>query len=102
MFCCAIFRSGVEEPGKKGLSFVASREEEFRYFCLQARAFDYEDEDKIKNIPWSVEIPRLWRLVHQWGIQYCPFCGASLEEVISKNVAEFDKLVDRHDRFLLK
>jgi hypothetical protein len=102
MFCCSVFHTYVQAAGKKGISIVAHCQEGFRFYCLQARVCDYEDEGKMKNIPWDENIPRFLRLVEQAGVQFCPFCGVKLENIISQHLGDFDNLAKTHEQLLLK
>jgi hypothetical protein len=102
MYCCSVFEESLQNAGNKGISAVAHYQDGFRFFCLQSRACDHKDESKLKNIPWSEDVPRLYRVVEQIAIKFCPFCGTQFDSLITARQLEFDELAKLHERFLLK
>lgn len=101
MFCCEVFRGLTEAVGQSGFSVVARDDGGLRYFCLQARTFDQSQRAKMNNVPRDCNLPRPFLVEMQIGIQYCPFCGFSLQALISEHSEEFDRLVIRDKSFLI-
>src|SRR5947209_4604176 len=90
MFCCRPMDTAIEEAGRKGISVIAHNQDGIRFFCIQGRACDYADEEKLKGLRGRPEIPRFLRVVSQWAIRFCPFCGMKLDSEIMKNLEHFD------------
>lgn len=102
MYCCDPLQAAVYEAGKKGISVIAHADDGVRFFCLQARACDYEDEEEVKSMPASYgPIPLVLRIVSQIVIHFCPFCGTRLDGIIAEHQDEFDALAKSHERNLL-
>ena len=102
MFCCNLFQSAVQDAGKKGISIIAHNEEGFKFFCLQARACDSDQEKNLsESLPHNVH-PRFLRIVEQVAVKFCPFCGCKLERTIKGDQDAFDLLAKHHENFLLR
>jgi len=98
--CCAPFQTAMLDAGKKGIAVLCKNEQGIRCFCLQARACDADEEDRMKNMPDNRAIPKL-RIVTQATIQFCPFCGTRLDDLIGRGEREFDERAEEQRRLLL-
>jgi hypothetical protein len=96
LWCCAAFQALLGIAGSRGISIVPRRDEQRRYFCLQARALDEESEasvlEALGKLPESAAIGRI-AIVMETGIQNCPMCGKELAPLISSNEVEFERLL---------
>jgi hypothetical protein len=98
--CCDVFKRLLEGAGKRGFSVVARKASGYRFFCLEARACDFEDKFKMKNIPYDCEVPRPLTVAMQIGIQYCPACGSRLDTIIAEHESEFEEFAEKCKKFL--
>jgi hypothetical protein len=99
--CCDVFNELVADAGNRGYSVVACVRGSYRFFCLQARACPKLDEPKMKNLPKGIDIPNPLTVGMQIGIQYCPFCGTKLANIIAGSLNEFTRLADSNKPLLL-
>jgi len=100
-YCCDNFKRWVQSAGVRGFSAVAQSDCGYRFFCLQARGCDKQDEPKMKNIPKGLDIPNPLTIAMQVGIQYCPFCGTQLATFIAEAGDEFQVLADANRPLLI-
>ncbi len=101
MFCCEQLDGLIAQAGQRGFSVVPREEAGLRYFCLEARACDWQDEPRMRNIPPSCDVPRPLTIAMQIGIQYCPGCGARLEPIIAAHERQFAALLQKCEAFIL-
>jgi hypothetical protein len=74
VFCCDIFTELLNEAGNKGFSIISVEYQDTYRFFLQSRNLDYRDH---KDKSFSIA---------QRSINFCPWCGADLSEVIANNI----------------
>ena len=86
--CCDRFQWLVNEAGTAGLSIIVRHVGHEYGFFLQGRACDADQEQTLQHIISSIVVPQSLRIVTQQGIQFCPFCGTPLIEVMHANANE--------------
>jgi len=77
------FEDNYGEAGKRGVGILVERNEFGPRFTLQYRAVDKGHEEDVhgpSNLPVST--------VCEVGMQFCPWCGANLEQQYGKHAAE--------------
>jgi hypothetical protein len=94
-FCCANFQRSIEDVGQRGIAVLVHRSSIGIGFLLQSRGINFEDEKKIKPISIDIKI----NVSSEIGIQFCPFCGCHLRDLINKNPTLFDDLAKKHRPF---
>lgn len=92
MYCCPGFEYLVADAGKRGISAVAVSRSNGIGFRLQSRAVAYGDEKNIQPTLDDVLID----IVCEIGLQYCPFCGRLLQELINASPHAFLELATKH------
>ena len=76
--CCSVFSTLIESAGKRGFSVVGHMILGRNCFVFQSRNRDFEDKERM-------------HFVVQQVIQYCPFCGVELQELILRNENSFEE-----------
>lgn len=82
--CCDQFVRCFNNRGEEGISFLPKEMAGRIYFCLQVILTN------------DASIQRF-----QTGIQYCPFCGSSLELVVSNSQNHLKQMLDESKDYLL-
>jgi hypothetical protein len=99
--CCDVLDGLINNAGKDDYAVLAKSFGEYRFFVLQSRACRMDEELLFRNVPKEMSLPRPLHLVTQVGIQFCPFCGRSLAELIRENQIEFDRLSEEHYKMVM-
>jgi hypothetical protein len=97
--CCDALTEMLENAGKRGLSVVPLHWDDIFYFCIQARACNYEDEKDLIKI--RTENSLKINMSFQTGIKYCPFCGMKLANWIEENKQNFLNNTGKYKKYLL-
>lgn len=108
LWCCQWFRRLLDRTGEKGFSIIAFKDSDYRSFYIQARPFEKEivrEFEQVSPITGDINVPEVRRgdgqlipltISQQIPLSYCPRCGVDLNELISKNISEFDNLTECH------
>ena len=81
-WCCIGFESAYHSAGERSIAALIDQDYTGQpEFLLQARAFDGIPEPAIKP-------PKPMSLVIQAQVQFCPWCGVSLQRWYGKHVVE--------------
>lgn len=99
--CCDRLENLLNNAGRDDFAVLAKRTGEYRMFVIQSRACRLEDEAKLQALPRDVELPRPLHVVTQIAIQWCPFCGSTLQELITADPDAFDRICEEHTRFVM-
>jgi hypothetical protein len=94
IFCCPGLRNLVALAGERGVSAVLINTLDGTRFRLQSRGIADQDIDKIRPMPGSPDIKI--NLASETGLQYCPFCGRRLQELIDAAPQAFYQLAQEH------
>ncbi|QQE11162.1 hypothetical protein JD969_16925 [Planctomycetota bacterium] len=97
--CCDAFQWMIDSAGHSGFSIIVAGDISDVVFYLQARAYDENQENKLDNIPRTVDPPKPFCLKMQNVIQYCPFCGTSLKKIASNNSSKMELLIKLHMKY---
>jgi hypothetical protein len=104
IYCCESFVRLTENIGNKGFSIVHAIHFGDRRFCLSMRPFDkdvYEHYSSINPLTGKNGWPyienkngeaRSMGIVLNQLINFCPFCGYPLQQIIDRNISEFDTM----------
>ena len=97
MYCCTGFRNLLSCAGERGHAILACEvsPEHVRLF-LQSRGLAFGDEGKWKPVAIDVKI----NVSAEIGLQFCPFCGRKLDELIQEDPSFFENLAKEHAKFL--
>ena len=81
MFCCSGFRNLLSCAGERGYAILVCEISpgEVR-FVLQSRGLAFGDEAKWKPVQIEVNI----NVSAEIGLQFCPFCGRTLKELVNE------------------
>lgn len=108
IWCCQWFKRMLDEIGEKGFSIIAYKDAEYRTFYLQSRPFEkevIEDFEKVNPLTGETNVPEIRNseghivpltISQQIPLSYCPSCGADLNEIINKEISDFDALSEAH------
>lgn len=66
-------------------------------FLLQSRGIAFEDTGKIRPVPDYPDIKI--NVSCETGLQYCPWCGRRLQELIEASPEAFAELAKKHKSF---
>jgi hypothetical protein len=95
IFCCAGLEMLISQAGRRGCAvLVVWKSGELR-FLIQSRGVAYKDEPLAYSVPRGFVINKSSTV----NIQYCPFCGRRLSDLVEASVAEFAKLANAHRKF---
>ena len=97
IFCCPGFQHRITDAGQRGIAVIVIRTSDGIRFRLQSRGIAFEDERKIRPVPDSPEIKI--NIAEECGLQYCPFCGRRLQELVEASPRPFEELVEKHKKF---
>jgi hypothetical protein len=92
-FCCQPFNDLINRAGQKGPAIiVVKRSPNQLRFRLQSRGVAHQDEADIKTMSIPIKI----NLSMTVGLNYCPFCGRYLQEMLEATPAEYEELATKH------
>ncbi len=97
MFCCPGFQNGIEAAGQRGLAILVHRTSSGIMFLFQSRGIAFEDVGKIRPNPTAPDIKI--NVSSESGLQYCPWCGRQLRELIAASPEDFEELAKKHKSF---
>src|SRR5687767_346006 len=80
-WCCVAFKGAFEEAGERAFAVLVDRILEGYGFILQHRALEPND-------PGPKDHPGPISLVSEVRIQFCPWCGRSLQDFYRARLAE--------------
>jgi hypothetical protein len=95
IFCCPGFEHRITNAGQRGIAVLAHKTSSGIMFLLQSRGIAFEDEGKLRPMPIDISI----RVSCDVGLQFCPFCGRRLQELVKASPEAFKELVEKHKRF---
>jgi hypothetical protein len=86
MYCCLGFENLIGKAGQRGAAaIVVWRGVKKLSFLLQSRGVAYEDEALMVPMPVPITVTKSSTI----GLQYCPFCGRRLKELLNAAPAEY-------------
>jgi hypothetical protein len=97
IFCCAGFQHRVEAAGQRGIAVLVHKTSSGIMFLFQSRGIAFEDTSKIGPMPGTPDIKI--NISCEAGLQYCPWCGRLLQELIEVSPKAFDELAEKHKMF---
>jgi hypothetical protein len=93
IFCCPGFKNLVDNSGQRGpAAIVVWRAVNQPKFLLQSRGIAQEDEPAAQR----TAIPLKINVSSTIGLQYCPFCGRQLQDLLDAAPAEYAELANKH------
>jgi hypothetical protein len=98
MFCCPPLQNHVGAAGNRGLSVLVRRTCEGIRFLLQSRGIAVEDVDKLRPVPGSPDLKI--NIAYDAGLQFCPWCGRRLQELVEIAPEAYDDLAKTHKPLL--
>lgn len=100
IFCCAGFKNRIEAAGGRGIAILANQTATGVIFLLQSRGIAFED---VKRIEPNSDLPDITiNVSYEVGLQYCPWCGRQLQELVDASPAAFEQLANNNRCFLMK
>jgi len=66
-------------------------------FLLQSRGIAFEDVAKLRGNPNAADMKV--NISFDIGLQYCPWCGRRLQELVEALPEAFDELAEKHKLF---
>jgi len=97
IFCCSGFQHSVEAAGQRGLAVLAHKTSSGIMFLFQSRGIAFEDVKKVGPNPSATDIKI--NVSFETGLQYCPWCGRRLQELIEISPEAFVELAEKHKKF---
>lgn len=97
IFCCPGFQNLVGDAGQRGLAAVVIKTPEGIRFRLQSRGIAFEDVGKIRPMPDYPDMKI--NVACESGLQFCPFCGRRLQELIKASPQAFETMAEKHKQF---
>jgi hypothetical protein len=98
MFCCAPLQNHVTAAGSRGLAVLVRKTPEGIRFLLQSRGVAFEDVGKLRPMPGSPDLKI--NIVCDTGLQFCPWCGQRLQELVKIAPEGYDDLAEAHKPLL--
>jgi hypothetical protein len=96
-FCCQPFKELIDRAGQRGLAAVVHRYGANPLkFLLQSRGIAHEDVVEPKEVSTRIVI----NIQTLKRIDYCPFCGTRLQELLDATPAEYEELAVKHHPFV--
>jgi hypothetical protein len=96
-YCCDGLRVRLSCAGERGLALIACETSSGHIrFVFQSRGLAFGDEEKWKPIPIDVKI----NVSAETGLQFCPWCGQDLGELVEKSPEFFRALAAEHRKYL--
>ena len=101
MFCCYGFQNLIDSAGERGIAAVIQKKPNRLRFLLPSKGIDFADESKIKsNSDSHLEDNYRINISCTTGLQFCPFCGKKLQELIDLYSDEFEIIAQKHSKFI--
>lgn len=97
-FCCTGLQHRVTDAGQSGIAILIVDTPEGIRFRLQSRGIAFEDEPKLVPMPGAPDI-RV-NIACETGLQFCPFCGRRLQDLVNARPKAFADLAERHKKLL--
>jgi hypothetical protein len=96
-FCCRRFPELIDRAGQRGLAVVVSRNGQNPLkFRIQSRGIAHQDEGEAKTVSTRIVV----NIQMLNTIEYCPFCGSHLQELLDATPVEYDELAKKHLPFV--
>jgi hypothetical protein len=96
VFCCSGLENHVACAGERGLAILVRKTSQGPVFVLQSRGIAFEDLGKIKPTDVNIKI----NVSSESGLQYCPYCGQQLPQLVELRRSFFERLAEKHKKFL--
>lgn len=96
-FCCPGFQHRVADAGQRGIAVLVVKTSGVIQFRLQSRGIAFDDEKKIVPMPGVPDMKI--NVSCEIGLQYCPFCGRKLLDLVKASPKAFDELAGKHRQF---
>jgi hypothetical protein len=97
IFCCSGLQHRVEAAGQRGLAVLAHKTSSGIMFLFQSRRIAFHDAEKIRPDPTAPDIKI--NVSFETGLQYCPWCGRRLQDLVETSPEAFDELSKKHKPF---
>ena len=97
MFCCPGFQNSIQAAGQRGLAILVHKTSSGGMFLFQSRGIALEDVGKIRPNPSAPDMKI--NVSSETGLQYCPWCGRRLQELIEASPEAFEELAREHKSF---
>lgn len=97
MFCCHGFQNRVEAAGQRGMAIVLHKTSSGMMFLLQSRGIALEDVKSVQLNPFPLDIKI--NVSSEIGLQYCPWCGRRIQDLIEASPEAFEALAEKHKIF---
>ncbi len=99
-FCCRSFEANIFNPYDKGTNIIPIIEQDTSQFILFFLSVSYNDLTKILHQNSSLgNLNFDFTLFTQIHLNFCPWCGQSLEKLIKNQEKEFDVLCDEYKHY---
>lgn len=95
-FCCKGLQQLIANAGQRGLSVLVWKSPEKTTFLFQSRGIDIKDETKLKLGPLDL----ILNVSNETALNFCPFCGRALAELLEKSGDFFSGLAKQHSALL--
>jgi hypothetical protein len=96
-FCCNRFKELIDRAGQRGSAIVVARNGQNPLkFRLQSRGVAHENEVDATRISTQIII----NISAQQAIEYCPYCGTRLQELLDATPVEYEELAVKQHPFL--
>ena len=100
MFCCEGLKNLAENAGQRGMSVLVCENRGKLQFNLQSRAVSKDDEVLLAQRPTPLPIEGNMSLSVSIGLKFCPFCGTTLQTLVTPSTQRhFEALAKRHRDF---
>lgn len=96
-FCCPGFQHRIADAGQRGIAVLVINTSEGIQFWLQSRGIAFADEKKISPVPSAPDMQI--NVSCEIGLQFCPFCGRKLVELVSAAPEAYAALASKHSKF---
>jgi hypothetical protein len=98
IFCCAAFQNHVGAAGNRGIAVLMRKTPEGIGFLLQSRGVAFKDVVSLVAMPNGPDIKI--NIASDAGLQYCPWCGRRLADLVKGAPEPFEVLAKGHKPLL--
>lgn len=96
-FCCLGLQNLISDAGQRGIAAIVVQTADGIRFRLQSRGVAFEDETRMRSIFVASDIN--FNLACETGLQFCPFCGTRLQDLVIANGRAFNRLAREQEKF---